>query len=193
MSSLLNNNPYKTAPILPEESPFEKQEQQKRAILRQQQNWSTQDDPILGIQFNHPSWWDKIDLTSKNSIEFYDNPSTHASVNYILPPLPEEMNTLDKFMRQEMTLLRPPDAQNLSVNKSSTIGVDDIPAYKVESEETLGGVATMEDLHVRNIHYLAIDNKTGTGYMISFDTSSKNPQEEVPLFERMVESFKILG
>jgi PsbP len=162
------------------------QEQQEKALLRQQQNWSTYEDPILGMQFEYPSWWDKIDPTTKNSIEFYDNPSTHASMKYFLPPLPEEMNTLDKFMRQMMTELRPPDAQNLSVNKTSTIGVDDIPAYKVESEETI------MDLHVKNIHYLAIDNSTGTGYMISFDVSNmEKAQEDVPLFERMVESFKI--
>jgi hypothetical protein len=65
--------------------------------------------------------------------------------------------------------------------------VDDIPAYKVESEETI------MDLHVKNIHYITIDNSTGTGFMFSFDTSKENPQEEVPLFERMVESFKILS
>jgi hypothetical protein len=148
----------------------------------------------LGIQFDHPSWWDKIDLTSKNSIEFYDNPSTHAGVNYILPPLPEEMNTLDKFMRQEMTLLRPPDAQNLSVNKTSTIGVDDIPAYKVESEETLGGLATLPELHVKNVHYLAIDDSTGTGYLFSLGVSDpEKAREDIPAFERMIESFKILG
>jgi hypothetical protein len=47
------------------------------------------------------------------------------------PPLPTEMNTLDKFMRQIMGELRS-TTQNVTVNKTSTIGVDDIPAYKVE-------------------------------------------------------------
>lgn len=163
------------------------QGQQEKELLRQQQNWSTHDDPILGIRFDYPSWWDKIDLTTRNTIEFYDNPYMHASLKYFLPPLPEEMNTLDKFMRQMTTELRPPDAQNLSVNKTSTIGVDDIPAYKVESEHMI------MDLHGKDTHYLAIDNSTGTGYMISFNTSNmEKAQEDVPLFEKMVESFKIL-
>lgn len=198
MASLLSLSPIASVyaqflppPIQLDEPPIlqqqEQQEQQEKAVLRQQQNWTTHDDPILGIQFDYPSWWEKIDLTTRNSIEFYDNPSTHANVKYFLPPLPEESNTLDKFMRQMMTDLRPSDAQNLSVNKTATVGVDDIPAYKVESDETI------MDLHVKNIDYIMIDNSTGTGYVFSFDTSSEKPQEEVPLFEKMVESFKIVA
>jgi hypothetical protein len=99
------------------------------------------------------------------------------------------MNTNDRFMRQMMTDLRflfpnVLETQNISINKTSTIGVDDIPAYRVESEDAL---------HVKNIRYFSIDNKTGTGYMISLNTNMERLQEDVPLFEKLVESFEILS
>jgi hypothetical protein len=107
-----------------------------------------------------------------------------------LTPLPEEMNTLDKFMRQMMSELRSFSTKNISVNKTSTIGVDDIPAYRVELEyvSELG-----TNLHTKSIDYFSIDNSTGTGYMISFTTVMEKLQEDAPLFVRMVESFKILS
>jgi hypothetical protein len=36
----------------------EQEEQMERTLQQQQQNWSTYQDPIAGIQFEHPSWWD---------------------------------------------------------------------------------------------------------------------------------------
>lgn len=78
--------------------------------------------------------------------------------------------------------------QNVTVNKTSTIGVDDIPAYKVESENKIEDI-----LHNKSIRYFAIDNSTGTGYLISMTTGRDRLQENAPLFERMVESFKILA
>jgi len=80
----------------------------------------------LGTQFEYPSWWENIQ--GEDSIGFYDRPiGKIANVQYFLPPLPEEMNTLDKFMRQMMSELRSSSThQNISVNKTSTIGVDDM-------------------------------------------------------------------
>lgn len=165
------------------------QEQKENTLLKQQQNWSTYEDPIQGIQFEYPSWWENI--PEENSIGFYDKPiGKIASVNSFLPPLPEEMNTLDKFMRQMMSELRSSEDQNVSVNKTSTIGVDDLPAYRVESDR----VSSFPSISpTKSIHYFTIDNNTGTGYMISFDTVKDKVQEDVPLFEKMVESFKILA
>jgi hypothetical protein len=37
----------------------QEQEQKEKALLQQQQNWSTYEDPLLGIQFDYSSWWDK--------------------------------------------------------------------------------------------------------------------------------------
>jgi hypothetical protein len=73
------------------------------------------------------------------------------------------MNILDKFMHSSL-----PFTQNISVNKTSTIGVDNIPAYKVESEEVLSA-----NLHFKNIRYFSINNSTGTGYIISLHTEIK--------------------
>jgi hypothetical protein len=105
-------------------------------------------------------------------------------VHWFLPPLPEEMNTLDKFMRQMMNELRSDSTQNISVNRTSTIRVDDIPAYKVEYEDFI------DPLHLKSIRYFSIDNSTGAGYMISLQTEMDRLQEDLPLFERLVQSFK---
>jgi hypothetical protein len=78
--------------------------------------------------------------------------------------------------------------QNVSINETSTISVDDIPAYKVESENVIGG-----SLPTKSIRYFSIDNSTGTGYLISLTTAMNRLQEDAPLFEKMVESFKILA
>jgi hypothetical protein len=175
----------------------EQEEQKERALQQQQQNWSTYEDPIAGIQFEHPSWWEKTE--KENLIKFYPLPhyttiresgnfEVFVNVHSFLPPLEEEMNTLDKFMRLIMNELRSDDTQNVSVNRTSTIGVDDIPAYKVESESVIEDI-----LHTKSIRYFSIDNSTGTGYLISLTTEMDRLQEDVPLFERMVESFKILA
>lgn len=147
----------------------------------------------MGIQFEYPSWWDKTQkedlikfylLGDRSELMYYE---IFATVHYFLPPLSEEMNTLDKFMRQIMSELRSYSTQNISVNKTSTIGKDHIPAYKVESEDVLGDTA-----HLKTVRYFSIDNSTGTGYMISLHTEMKRFQEDAPLFEKMVESFKIV-
>src|SRR5215207_6098030 len=46
------------------------QEQRERILQQQRQgNWTTYEDPILGIQFEHPSWWEK--RQEENLIKFY--------------------------------------------------------------------------------------------------------------------------
>jgi hypothetical protein len=176
------------------------QERVNRFLVQGQQNWSTYEDPILGIQFEHPSWW--RERPGEDLIKFYHLPDpdnelrmlnydVFTNVHYFLPPLSEEMNTLDKFMRQMMSELRSDSTQNISVNRTATIGVDDIPAYRVEYEDIFEDI--VDPLHFKTIRYFSIDNRTGTGYMISLHTEMERLQEDVPLFERLVESFKILA
>jgi hypothetical protein len=111
------------------------QELANRTLMQGQQEWSTYEDPLIGVQFEHPSWWKATQeedmvkfymLTNPDDLMYYE---VFTNVHYFLPPLPEEMNTLDKFMRQMMNELRSDFTQNISVNRTSTIGVDDIPAY----------------------------------------------------------------
>lgn len=187
--------------IVNETQQQELQAQKARVLLQQQQNYSTYEDPILGIRFEYSSWWDIIE--NKNLIRFdligdptdpmYYNTTktldryTIANIAYFLPSLLKEMNTNDRFMRQMMTDLRfifPNflDTQKIIVNKTSTIGVDELPAYKVDSEDALG---------LKNIRYFSIDNSTGVGYMISLNTNMPRLLGDIPLFEKMVESFKI--
>lgn len=163
-------------------------------IFAQQQNWSTYEDPLIGIQFEYPSWWNATQeedlvkfymLADPDDLMYYE---VFTNVHYFLPPLPQEMNTLDMFMWQMINELRSDFTQNISVNRTSTIGVDDIPAYRVEYDDILGN-----DISFKNIRYFSIDNSTGTGFMISLHTEMDRSQEDVPLFERLVESFKILS
>jgi hypothetical protein len=98
------------------------------------------------------------------------------------------MNTLDKFMRQIMNELRSDFTQNISVNRTASIGVDNLPAYRVEYDDILS-----DDINFKNIRYFLIHNSTGTGYMISLHTEMDRLQEDLPLFGRLVESFKILS
>ena len=86
-----------------------------------------------------------------------------------------------------MTELRSPSEENISVNKTSTIGMDDLPAYRVE-----GNNIPDTGVQTKRIHYFSIDNSTGIAYMISLPTEMDRLLEDVPLFEKMVESFKIL-
>lgn len=44
-----------------------------------------------------------------------------ANVQYFLPPLSEEINTLDKFMRKIMSESRSTSTQYISVNRTATI------------------------------------------------------------------------
>jgi hypothetical protein len=158
------------------------------------QGWSTYEDPILGIQFEHPSQWyeeqrentikynfigDSLNRTEEVRPGIFEN---FATVSYLLPPLPEGMNTLDIFMKQMMNELRTDVTQNINVNRTSTVGIDDLPAYKVEYSN---GIIS------KNIRYFVIDNSTGTGYMISLVADNKRLNEFLPSFERLVESFKI--
>lgn len=193
--------------LLQQQREEEKQQQElqarrERALLQQQQNYSSYEDPILGIRFEYPSWWEISQVKNLIRFELIGDPKdpmyynttktldryTIASILYVLPSLLKEMNTNDRFMRQTMIDLKflfpyVNETQNISVNKTSTIGVDDLPAYKVESEDVLG---------VKNIRYFSIDNSTGVGYMISLNTNMTKLQEDVPSFERLVGSFKIL-
>lgn len=52
-------------------------------------------------------------------------------------------------MRQIMSEIRGPSTQNISVNRTAIVGVDNLPAYKVES------VNVFEDiLHSKRIDFL---------------------------------------
>jgi hypothetical protein len=164
------------------------------AIAQGAQNWTTYEDPILGIQFEHPSQWYEEQRENTIRYNFLGDPLNRteevrpgifvnfAAVNYFLPPLPEGMNTPDKFMKQMMNELRSDATQNINVNRTSTIGIDDIPAYRVEYDNPINS---------KNIRYFAIDNSTGTGYMISLVAEKSKLNEFLPSFERLVESFKV--
>jgi hypothetical protein len=183
----------------------EEQERKERALLRQQQNYSTYEDPILGIQFEYPAWWEirqdkdmiSFDIIGDPTDPMYYNTTKTlaryniANIQYFLPSLLKEMNTIERFMRQMMIELKSPyglGTQNTSVNRTATIGFDNISAYKAESEDVFS-----DEIRIKNIRYFTIDNSTGTGYMISLNTNMDKLQEDAPLFERMVESFKILS
>jgi hypothetical protein len=154
---------------------------------------TTYEDPIMGLQLEYPSSW-KIEqkhdlikfylLNDTNDLMYYE---IFATIHFFQPSLGEEMNTLDKFIRQTMSEIRSPSTQNISVSKDSTIGVNDLPAYKVESENVIENIA-----HLKSIRYFTIDNSTGsdTGYMISLNTENERLQEDVPLFEKMVNSMR---
>ena len=172
------------------------EQEQKERILQQQQqqNWSTYEDPILGIQFEHPAWWEK--RQTEDSIKFYPlgtgrygNYEVFANILVFLPPLDPEMNTTNKLMRQVMSEIRTSSTQDIKVNRTSTIGADNIPAYRVDSETVIEGIP----YHTKRIDYFSIDNGPGTGYVISLNTEIGRFQEDVPLFEKMVESFKIVS
>lgn len=49
------------------------QELANRTPTQGQQNWSTYEDPILGIQFQHPSWWRQT-IPGEDLIKFYHLP-----------------------------------------------------------------------------------------------------------------------
>jgi hypothetical protein len=65
--------------------------------MQEQQNWSTYEDALIGIQFEYPSWWKETQredlvkfylLTNPDDLMYYE---IFTNVHYYLPPLPEEM------------------------------------------------------------------------------------------------------
>jgi hypothetical protein len=162
------------------------------AIGQAGQNWTSYKDPILGIQFEYPSSW-YMDEDRGLTLYPYGDPAgqtevkyiaNFANVSYFLPPVPGG-SLLDKFMRQRMMELRSDQSQNITVNRTSTIGADNIPAIRVEYNNVIGDM-----INSKNIHYFAIDNSTDTAYVISLVADNERVNEFLPSFEKVVDSFK---
>jgi hypothetical protein len=170
----------------------EEQEQRERAILLQQQNWTSYEDPILAISIDYPAWYDVQER--ENNVKFYpfgfgQDTGTFMGLT-VIDPLPENIDTNEKFMKSTMKEFRGSIDKIHEMNSNTTLAGK--PAYKLDS--SLEGIDYVNGSRLEESHrtdYFIVNN--GIGYYLFMNTNSNSYPEHSSVFRRMVESLKILA
>jgi hypothetical protein len=126
-------SPSYSIPYNPPLTQSEEQEQRERAILLQQQNWSSYEDPILGISIDYPAWYEVEER--ENHVKFYSFGSNQDADTFmgliVLEPLPENIDTNENFMQYRMKESRGSIDKIHEMNGNITLAGK--PAYKLDS------------------------------------------------------------
>jgi hypothetical protein len=170
----------------------EEQEQRERAILLQQQNWTSYEDPILAISIDYPAWYDVQER--ENNVKFYpfgfgQDTGTFMGLT-VIDPLPENIDTNEKFMKSTMKEFRGSIDKIHEMNSNTTLAGK--PAYKLDS--SLEGIDYVNGSRLEESHrtdYFIVNN--GIGYYLFMNTDPNSYPEHSSVFRRMVESLKILA
>ena len=191
----LPTNPLTSPPYsIPYYSPLtqsEEQEQRERAILLQQQNWSSYEDPILGISIDYPAWYEVQER--ENNVKFYpfgfgQDTGTFMGLT-VIDPLPENVDTNEKFMKSTMKEFRGSIDQIHEMNGNTTLAGKS--AYK--SDSSLEGIDYVNGSRLEGSHrtdYFIVNN--GIGYYLFMNIDPNSYPEHSSVFRRMVGSLKIL-
>jgi hypothetical protein len=88
---------------------------------REEQQWLTYEDLILGISIQYPANWK---VTEEESEVIFDAPTMEGSrfatfVEVIVEPVPPEVNTSEKLMRQEMNEQRGSRLDIIAINQTA--------------------------------------------------------------------------
>lgn len=155
--------------------------------------FSLYEDPLLGIRLSYPSDWQQ-DVTDK-SVSFSIPDTSSTPVIFIftatVDTLEPKIRTLDQFVRAGVGPFRDVTGFELiEYNKGSTLA--GLPAHKV----TLI-IPYQDTTFSKTVSYFAMINNTG--YSIAYQVSSIEKEEldrllnlQLPTFQRMVSSFRIL-
>lgn len=157
------------------------------------ESFTSYQDPIYGFRIDYPTVWEKIE--GKNFVEFkvpeetYLSPSNSSlvAVDVAIDPLPSNIDSLDKYARAKLIPYRQLGQFELIEVNRTTIA-ENIPAIKTVYTNTFPKTGiilkTMEINVVR-------DN---LGYDIRYFTNpSVNYPTNLPLVQKMVDSFQFIG
>jgi len=157
----------------------------------QKQEWLTYEDPVLGIKIAYPSFFQVTE--EQNEAIFRDpivHPSTQRFVDIFILFLEPEIDTSEKFMRKEMNEIRKTGYEDIEVNETAPgFAGSNNSAYRVEylehdANEVIGDQG-------RYVIYFLVNE--GIGYEISFYTIDKDYNRDRPIFEKMVDSFRLIS
>jgi hypothetical protein len=170
----------------------EEQEQRQKQILIQQQNWSSYEDPILGL-IDYPAWYEVQERS--DSVKFYPFGATLEGIDtfmglFVVDPLPENIDTNEKFMKSTMKEFRSGIDRIHEMNGNVTLA--GLPAYK--SDYSFEGIDYVNGSRLEGHHrtdYFLVDN--GIGYYLFMDTDPNSYPEHSNIFKKMVGSFRIIG
>jgi hypothetical protein len=108
----------------------------------------------------------------------------------VIDPLPEIVDTNEKFMKSTMKEFRGSIDQIHEINGNTTLAGK--PAYKLDS--SLEGIDYVNGSCLEGSHrtdYFIVNN--GIGYYLFMNTDPNSYSEHSSIFKRMVESLKILA
>lgn len=162
------------------------------AFVYGQSEFKTYSDPILGISIDYPAWYEVQERD--NNVKFYpfgfkQDPEAFMGL-MVIDPLPENMNTSEKFMKSTMTEFRGSIDKIHETNGNITLAGK--PAYKLDS--SLEGIDYTNGSRLEGSHrtdYFIVNN--GIGYYLFMNTDPNSYPEHSSIFERMAKSLKILA
>jgi hypothetical protein len=150
----------------------------------QSQEWVTYDDPILEISIQHPKGWEVEEspdtLTLRITNESGDPMASSIIWTGILPGF---METNEDVMRSKMNEIRGEVEKIHSIN--GTVVIDGKNMSKVDYSRKVDSTI------FRLNEYFIADKPNDTIYAVGFMTNEDMYAEYLPIFEKMVNSFKI--
>ena len=150
-----------------------------------QQNWSTYEDPILGISIEYPSSWKIEEEPNTVSFKLYENESKPLIFSSVVAmrSLPG-IDTNEEFMKSDVNTLRNSISKIYEIDNAATIGGK--PASKIVFDVKLG-IGKYKD-HI--IGYYMVYREML--YYIAFHIVIDNYTKYIPTIQKMVDSFKII-
>jgi hypothetical protein len=150
----------------------------------QTQEWSTHDDPILGISIQYPKGWEAEESPDALTLRITNGSGVPIASSIIWKGmLPGYMETSEEVMKSKMNEVRGEVEKINNINGS--VVMDGKTASKVD-------YSRRSDSNIFRLNeYFIADKPNDTIYAVGFMTKEDNFAEYLPIFEKMVSSFKI--
>ena len=153
------------------------------------EEWTTYEDPILGISIQHPSEWEPIEDPNALAFEVYENETSPLLFTDIVLVTPSVLgvNSSAEFMNTILNALR---------GETSDI-------YEIDNEARIKGIiepiskavftTKNEDGKVigRSVTFTIVSDDD-KAYKIAFITKPTGYEKFIPTIQKMIDSFKIL-
>jgi eukaryotic-like serine/threonine-protein kinase len=157
---------------------------QQPSLAQTNESFNTYNNPTFGIKMQYPSDWGRLDLSflenDSADIDFYPLGDTSGvkNVKIQVKTLPLQNMTLDEYTTVQINSIE----EQLLESNATTLTDNNIPAHKIVFINT-EGLKTMQIWALK-------DDKS---YTITYVAEESDYFNQLPLVQRMIDSFQIIG
>ena len=153
------------------------------------EEWTTYEDPILGISIQHPSEWEPIEEPNALAFEVYENETSPLLFTDIVLVTPSVLgvNSSAEFMNTVLNAIRGETSDIYEIDNEARIKgiIEPISKAVITTKNEDGKVIG------RSVTYTIVSDDD-KAYKIAFITKPTGYEKFIPIIQKMIDSFKIL-